>query len=160
MVVFDITRKATFDAVRDWKRELDYALELDLEENARKIPVILLANKCDLLTSPEAAVELGVQLEQVKRELNFAAAFITSAKLRTRVEEAMQFVVDRLVHNDAVAAEQEAAAAAALLAQQQEMQYHQQQQQQMYGEEEEFEERGNGGIDLEAPAPKVQRSWC
>ena len=40
-IVFDLTRVATFEGISKWKRDIDKKLQ-------SKIPVVLLANKCDL----------------------------------------------------------------------------------------------------------------
>merc|ERR1711915_139974 len=44
-VVFDLTRRATFEAVRRWKEDLDNKI---ITTDGAKIPTVLLANKCDL----------------------------------------------------------------------------------------------------------------
>jgi len=42
MVVCDVTRENTFEAVRNWKREID---DWSQTERQRPLPVVLLANK-------------------------------------------------------------------------------------------------------------------
>merc|ERR1719323_979441 len=44
-VVFDLTRRATFEAVRKWKEDLDTKV---ITTDGARIPTILLANKSDL----------------------------------------------------------------------------------------------------------------
>jgi hypothetical protein len=44
--VFDVTRVATFEAVQKWKNDIDSKVTLPPDD--RPIPVVLLANKCDL----------------------------------------------------------------------------------------------------------------
>ena len=46
MVVFDVTRVSTFEAVQKWKNDID--AKVLLPPDNRPIPVVLLANKCDL----------------------------------------------------------------------------------------------------------------
>lgn len=41
-IVFDVTRQATFDAVKKWKQDLDSKVQLPDGSN---IPCVLLANK-------------------------------------------------------------------------------------------------------------------
>jgi GTPase SAR1 family protein len=43
MVVFDVTRVGTFDAVAKWKNDIDCKVTLPPDD--RPIPVVLLANK-------------------------------------------------------------------------------------------------------------------
>lgn len=45
MIVFDVTRQNTFEAVEKWL--------MDIRTHLPTIPVILLANKCDLLEFPQ-----------------------------------------------------------------------------------------------------------
>lgn len=44
-IVFDVTRVSTFEAVQKWKADIDNKVFLP---DGSKIPVVLLANKCDL----------------------------------------------------------------------------------------------------------------
>jgi Ras-related protein Rab-32 len=42
IIVFDVTRASTFDAVAKWKKDLDSKVQL---LNGKRVPCILLANK-------------------------------------------------------------------------------------------------------------------
>lgn len=97
IVVFDIARAETFNAVREWKREIDEQFELDKPENRDAFPVILLMNKSDLLqSSTDELLRMGQKLEQLRSELKFTAAFTTSAKESKYVQEAMDCVIEHL----------------------------------------------------------------
>lgn len=76
LVVFDVTRSSTFDAVSKWKHDLDTKVKLP---NGNPIPSVLLANKCDQRdassTSPSA-------LDLFCKEAGFLGWFETSAKVR------------------------------------------------------------------------------
>ncbi len=76
-VVFDVTRVATFEAVQKWKNDIDSKVTLPPDD--RPIPVVLLANKCDL--NPKDG--LGRNKEEMDKfcaEHGFAGWFETSAK--------------------------------------------------------------------------------
>jgi Ras-related protein Rab-32 len=45
-VVYDVTKPWTFEAVLKWKADIDAKVTLP---NGKVIPVVLLANKCDLM---------------------------------------------------------------------------------------------------------------
>lgn len=75
-IVFDVTRRATFEAVAKWKEDLDSKLTLS---NGRRVSAVLLANKCDHgceLQSHDAA-----RMEQFCRDSGFVGWFRTSAKV-------------------------------------------------------------------------------
>jgi len=92
VVVCDVTRPLTLDAVRDWKQELDEKMETE----GGKIPCILLANKCDQLKGVQEAIEIGARIENICSELHFAKWFITSAKSSENVNDAMTFLLTEL----------------------------------------------------------------
>lgn len=92
VVVYDITRQNTFDAVRKWKQDLDDNLSL---EN-RRLPVILLANKCDLAeTLPDQA-----KMDAFAKDNNFISWFPTSAKEDINITKAVRTLVQQILAND------------------------------------------------------------
>jgi len=88
VIVCDVTRPLTLDAVRDWKRELDEKMATEGE-----IPCILLANKCDQLKGVQEALEIGARIENTCAELGFSKWFITSAKSNENITDAMTFLL-------------------------------------------------------------------
>jgi len=91
VIVCDVTRPLTMDAVRDWKRELDEKMSTE-----GAIPCILLANKCDQLKGVQEALEIGARIENLCSELGFAKWFITSAKSNENITDAMTFLLTTL----------------------------------------------------------------
>lgn len=89
VIVCDVTRPLTLEAVRDWKRELDEKMATEGVE----IPCILLANKCDQLRGVQEALEIGARIENICAELGFAKWFITSAKSDENITDAMTFLL-------------------------------------------------------------------
>ena len=45
LIIFDVTTKATFDAVDSWKEDLDSKVRLP---SGDPVPCLLIGNKCDL----------------------------------------------------------------------------------------------------------------
>lgn len=92
MLVYDVTKQATFDNIPRWLRELrDHA--------NRDIVLVLVGNKCDLVNS---TTEREVQEEQA-RELaeEYNLPFMeTSAKSGIRVEEAFVTIM-KTIHENA-----------------------------------------------------------
>lgn len=89
VIVCDVTRPLTLEAVREWKRELDEKMSTEGAE----IPCILLANKCDQLKGVQEALEIGARIENICSELGFAKWFITSAKSNENITDAMTFLL-------------------------------------------------------------------
>lgn len=92
-IVFDLTKPASFEDVRKWKADLDDKIWLP---NGDKLPVVLLANKCDLQPAKMFA-EGGTAIEDLCREINILKYFEVSAKEGTNVEDAAMFLIDHLL---------------------------------------------------------------
>lgn len=91
VVVCDVTRPLTIDAVRDWK------LEIDEKMGDERLPCILLANKCDMLKGVSEALEIGARIESICSELGFNKWFISSAKNDENITDGMNFLLGELV---------------------------------------------------------------
>ncbi len=97
LVVFDITRQTTFDAVLKWKNDIDSKVTLPgLDKN---IPVVLLANKCDLAKEWS---QTPAQMDAFCVENGFVGWFETSAKEDINVEKAANFLVSKIMESDVV----------------------------------------------------------
>ena len=98
LVVCDVTREGTFEAAGEWKRELDRTLTT-YDGNGRpiKIPVVLVANKCDLLEDVRSSFVAGARMEQACRQHGFAGWFVTSAKNGDNVEDCMCFLTRQML---------------------------------------------------------------
>jgi len=94
MIVFDVTREKTFQAVTKWKADIDENLSLD---GVSGIPVVLLANKCDLAEEPLDKE----MMDKFCKEHRFIAWYETSAKENVNIDEAGQNLVDYILKNDA-----------------------------------------------------------
>lgn len=91
-VVFDVCRQKTFEAILKWKADIDAKVRLP---NDSPIPVILLANKCDLSS------DKSIDLSEFCRVNGFEKWFLTSAKEDIGIDEASRFLVQRMLENDA-----------------------------------------------------------
>ncbi|XP_044077878.1 ras-related protein Rab-38 isoform X2 [Siniperca chuatsi] len=91
LVVFDVTRASTFDAVLKWKDDLDSKVTLN---HGRPVPAVLLANKSDQLGSQQP------QLDSFCRENGFVGWFETSAKENANIEEAARCLVEHILNNE------------------------------------------------------------
>ena len=90
VLVFDLSREETFTNVLKWKREIDSKVTLP---NGKPLPVVLLANKCDL---PEASVRRE-QLDGFCKEHGFIGWFETSAKTNHNIEESIRGLVSSIL---------------------------------------------------------------
>jgi len=96
MVVFDVTRVGTFDAVAKWKNDIDCKVTLPPDD--RPIPVVLLANKCDL--ARDGWHKTPPQMDKYCEENSFIGWFETSAKENINIDKAAKFLVQKILEND------------------------------------------------------------
>lgn len=76
-----MTREGTLEAVVQWKRELDSWASSE-SEGQSTLPVVLFANKSDLLTNAKESFVLGARMEQLCRKVRWNAYALALA-LRT-----------------------------------------------------------------------------
>lgn len=88
IVVYDLSRPATLHSVLKWQRDLWDKVE---HQNGVPIPVVLVANKCDLgSVEPKA-------LSAFCGEHRFSGWFFTSAKENININEALNFLIERIL---------------------------------------------------------------
>lgn len=93
-LVYDISRPETFVNIEKWKREIDGKVLLP---NGQPLPVVLLANKCDI----EGAEVNEDELNTFCRDNGFVAWFETSAKTDHHIDTAARYLVENvLAHAD------------------------------------------------------------
>jgi len=95
IVVFDVTRIATFEAAAKWKSDIDSKVTVGVEE--KPIPVILLANKIDM--AKDGFVKSPSQMDQYCKENNFVGWFETSAKENIGIDKAAKFLISKILEN-------------------------------------------------------------
>jgi Ras-related protein Rab-32 len=105
-IVYDKTKLATFEGAGKWKADIDAKVTLP---NKQPIPVVLLANKCDLPDDPHFK-KTADELNRFCRENNFLAWFSTSAKDKVNLDEAINKLTDQILKNDAASPPQPSAA--------------------------------------------------
>jgi len=96
MIVFDVTRVSTFEAVAKWKADIDAKVTYGVDE--KPIPVVLLANKCDL--AKEGFVKTANEMDKYVKENNFLSWFETSAKDNINIDKAAKCLVAHILEND------------------------------------------------------------
>lgn len=96
IIVCDITRANTIDAVVTWKNELD-ACCTNLSDSSECIPVVMIANKSDLLDDPLGALTIGVNMQKCVSSNGIVEWFRTSAKNGEHVDDAFKCLVDDMV---------------------------------------------------------------
>ncbi|XP_046750244.1 ras-related protein Rab-38-like [Diprion similis] len=89
-LVFDISRVATFQSVKKWLVDLREKITLP---DGSSIPVVLLANKCDI---QHAAVP-NEQIVKFCKENSIGSWYITSAKENVNIDEAMRYLVENVL---------------------------------------------------------------
>ncbi|KAG9327070.1 hypothetical protein KVV02_008700 [Mortierella alpina] len=93
LVVYDVTRPKTFEAVKRWKADLDAKVSLPF---GGPIHTILLANKTDLQTNASAGLD-AEEMEAFCEEQGFLKWFATSAKDNKNIEDATRFLLEKIM---------------------------------------------------------------
>ncbi|KAK7863344.1 hypothetical protein R5R35_009698 [Gryllus longicercus] len=89
-VVFDVSRIATFQSVQKWLTDLREKVSL---QDGSPVPVVLLANKCDI-----AAASVPTDLvARFCRDNGLVAWYLTSAKENIAIDEAMACLVRQVL---------------------------------------------------------------
>uniref|UniRef100_A0A3Q1IF94 Ras-related protein Rab n=1 Tax=Anabas testudineus TaxID=64144 RepID=A0A3Q1IF94_ANATE len=92
LVVFDMTRLSTFQAILKWKGDLDSKVALS---NGRPVPAVLLANKCDQRRN--SLCPKLPKLENFSKEYGFVGWYETSAKDNTNIDAAITCLVKNIM---------------------------------------------------------------
>ncbi|KAM9451716.1 ras-related protein Rab-38 [Clarias gariepinus] len=95
LIVFDVTRASTFEAVPKWKDDLDTKVTLS---NGKPVPAVLLANKSD--QSRDGLSTQIPKLDTFCKETGFVGWFETSAKENTNIEAAIRCLVENILANE------------------------------------------------------------
>ncbi|KAK8897685.1 rab32, member RAS oncoprotein [Tritrichomonas musculus] len=95
-IVFDVTRPKSLDVAVQWKEEID---KFVCTNKKKPIPVVLIANKIDLIENNLFFVTKE-QIENFVSENNFVAYFRTSCRFRANVREAVNFQIKYILTND------------------------------------------------------------
>lgn len=85
VIVCDVSREGTVEAIKNWKSEINHWSE--------NIPVILLANKADLLTNAQEAFKTGATMERICREQGILHWWSTSARTGEYVDEGFALLI-------------------------------------------------------------------
>ncbi|GAA5804569.1 hypothetical protein HPULCUR_010070 [Helicostylum pulchrum] len=97
IVVYDITRPQTFEGVTKWKKDIDTKVALPDAWGGGQIPVILLANKTDLIGEGHGQHANPTELDQFCNENGFLTWFETSAKDNSNIEEATRHLISAIL---------------------------------------------------------------
>jgi small GTP-binding protein len=95
-VVFDIQRLSTFEAVAQWKADID--AKVTWGPDNKPIPVVLLANKCDL--AKEAFCKTPQEMDAYCQEHGFIGWYETSAKDNKGIDVAAKALVGYILEHD------------------------------------------------------------
>jgi Ras-related protein Rab-32 len=87
LVVYDVSRSTTFDAVSKWKEDVDSKVHM---QDGQPIPCVLVGNKSDL--TPDV-VRSKETMDAYCRQHNFVSYFETSAKDELNVAAAFQALI-------------------------------------------------------------------
>ncbi|KAI8060459.1 P-loop containing nucleoside triphosphate hydrolase protein [Gongronella butleri] len=97
-VVYDMTQPRSFEGVTKWKQDLDAKVNLPDVWGGGNIPVVLLANKSDLVQEGHGQPIQPQEMDAFCRENGFAHWFETSAKENTNIDEAARHLIEAIVN--------------------------------------------------------------
>eukprot|EP01084_Bolivina_argentea_P023212 43281_1 len=106
IVVFDITEGKTLESAKKWKADLDDNVFL---ENGDNIPIILFANKADLIEDEQNRLRaksnnfenLSIYqgFDKFCKDNYFDGWYMTSAKTGLNVKDGMDFIIHKCLQN-------------------------------------------------------------
>ena len=94
-VVYDVSRKESFNAVTKWKRDLDSKVLNPVD--GKSIPCVLLANKTDLI---HKSGEEFKHLDEFCTDNEFIGWFPISAKENVKIKEAAEFLIKHILDQE------------------------------------------------------------
>ncbi|KAI9494441.1 P-loop containing nucleoside triphosphate hydrolase protein [Zychaea mexicana] len=96
-VVCDVTRQSTFEGVTKWKDDIDAKVSLPSAWGGGKIPVVLLANKSDLVNEGHGQHVNPMEMDELCDNQGFIKWFETSAKDNTNIDDAARFLIQSIL---------------------------------------------------------------
>ena len=96
-IVFDVTRLSTLESAKKWKEDIDSKVKIPGTENS--IPVVLLANKIDLIENGEWGFTKQ-EMDMYCKKNGFVGWFETSAKELTGVTESVNKLVEEIIKSN------------------------------------------------------------
>ncbi|KAF9358007.1 rab32, member RAS oncoprotein [Mortierella sp. AD094] len=99
LVVYDVTRPKTFEAVKRWKADLDSKVSLPDALGGGPIHTVLLANKTDLQENAAGSMSAEA-MDQFCEEHGFLKWFGTSAKDNSNIEDAARFLLEEIMASE------------------------------------------------------------
>jgi len=97
VIVYDIMDRDSYESAVKWKQDIDAKVFLP---SGAKIPVLLLANKSDLISEGSTAAVSDGEMDNLCKEHQFFAAYKCSAKTGENIKEACSALVTQIVKNN------------------------------------------------------------
>ncbi|KAG0181082.1 rab32, member RAS oncoprotein [Apophysomyces sp. BC1021] len=97
-VVYDVTRTQTFEGVTKWKEDIDAKVSLPGAWGGGHIPVVLLANKSDLIAEGHGQPVNVSEMNRFCEDNGFVKWFETSAKDNTNIDEAARDLITAILN--------------------------------------------------------------
>jgi small GTP-binding protein len=92
IIVFDLTDQSSLTAVSKWKQDMDRKM------TDSNIPLIILANKDDLIEGDEAYSYFNAELDKLALSYSNCIGYMyTSAYKNTGIQEAMTILIDKII---------------------------------------------------------------
>jgi len=96
-VVFDVTRPATLEGAIKWKFDIDQKVRLPDSDNEDPIPVILLANKSDLIKDDKICEKTSEEIDEFCKKHGFLSWYKVSAKDDVNIQSAIDEINSKII---------------------------------------------------------------
>jgi len=97
VIVYDMMDRDSFESAVKWKQDIDAKVFLP---SGTKIPVLLLANKSDLVSEGSSPAVSDTDMDALCKEHQFFSAYKCSAKTGENIKEACSALVSQIVKNN------------------------------------------------------------
>ncbi|KAJ6235058.1 ras-related protein rab-32 [Anaeramoeba flamelloides] len=97
LLVFDVDSRSSFEVINEWKKDIDEKVRTNTNS---PIPVILCANKIDLIDEESSWNKTKKEMDTICEEQGYIGWFETSAKTGQNVSESVEFLLDYILKNN------------------------------------------------------------
>jgi len=97
VAVYDLFNRESFESTAKWKRDIDAKVFLPVSQT--NIPVLLLGNKCDMVSEGQTPCASDGEIEEFVKEHKFFAHYKCSAKTGENIVAACTELVNRIAQD-------------------------------------------------------------
>ncbi|KAJ6228267.1 ras-related protein rab-32 [Anaeramoeba flamelloides] len=96
LLVFDVDSRSSFEVINEWKKDIDEKVRTNTNS---PIPVVLCANKIDLVDEESSWNKTKKGMDKICEEQGYIGWFETSAKTDQNISNSIEFLLDYVLDN-------------------------------------------------------------